>query len=143
MDITICMKGKKLDKDSTAAMAEYMKRMSTFCRVNTKFFKSYTDYPVALGEHSIAFIVSPGKKSPSSPELAETINHLQTSGYSSIFYYVINDEDTLSDEEQLHFSKFEHLHLSCFTMQPHTTAIVLSEQLYRAFTILNHITYHK
>lgn len=140
MDITICIKGKKFDKDSSDAIAEYTKRMSVFCNVKVAFFKGYKDFPVQSGAHSIGFVLKAGKKSPSSPDLAAQINTLQTNGYSSIFYYIINAND---DEDFSVGDSLDTLSLSCFEMSQSTTTIVLTEQLYRAFTILNNITYHK
>lgn len=141
MEITICVKGKKFNKDSTDAIAEYIKRMSVFCNVNVKFYKKYTDFPLPSGPHCISYIIRPGKKSPSSPELATMINDLQTSGYSSIYYYIVDND--IEDADMPNFSTYHTLCLSCFSMHTSTTTIVLTEQLYRAFTILNNITYHK
>lgn len=141
MDITICIKGKKFDKDSSDAIAEYVKRMSAFCNVNIRFYKKHKDYPLPNGSHSIGYVIKPGKKSPSSPELASRINELQTNGYSSIYYYIVDWDACEEDAPGL--KDFDTLKLSCFSMSMHTTTIVLTEQLYRAFTILNNITYHK
>lgn len=141
MDITICVKGKKFDNDSSAAIAEYIKRMSVFCNVKVAFFKNYSDYPLQPGAHSVNYVIKAGKNSPSSPDLAAAINNLQTSGYSSINYFIIDQYDDASDLQV--FDTVDTLSLSCFLMRTSTTTIVLTEQLYRAFTILNNITYHK
>lgn len=140
MDITICIKGKKFDKDSSDATAEYCKRMSAFCKVHVKFFKNYKDFIIPSNAHSIGFVITCGKNSPSSPELATQMNSLQTQGYSSLFFYIPGET---IDNEEFPFATFDTLSLSCFQMSGETTTIVLTEQLYRAFTILNHITYHK
>ena len=140
MDITICIKGKKFDKYSSDAIAEYCKRMSAFCKVHVKFFKNYKDFTIPSNAHSIGFVITCGKNSPSSPELATQMNSLQTQGYSSLFFYIPGET---IDNEEFPFATFDTLSLSCFQMSGETTTIVLTEQLYRAFTILNHITYHK
>lgn len=140
MDITICIKGKKFDKDSSDAIAEYCKRMSAFCKVHVKFFKNYKDFIIPSNAHSIGFVITCGKNSPSSPELATQMNSLQTQGYSSLFFYIPGETN---DNEEFPFATFDTLSLSCFQMSSETTTIVLTEQLYRSFTILNHITYHK
>lgn len=140
MDITICIKGKKFDKDSSDAIAEYCKRMSAFCKVHVKFFKNYKDFIIPSNAHSIGFVITCGKNSPSSPELATQMNSLQTQGYSSLFFYIPGET---IDNEEFPFATFDTLSLSCFQMSGETTTIVLTEQLYRSFTILNHITYHK
>lgn len=141
MDITICVKGKKFDPDSFAAIAEYKKRMLAFCNFNVLFFKRYKDYPLPVHSHSIGFVVQTGKKTPSSPELSNQLSTLQTSGYSSFYYYIF--DDALANEDIPLFSSLHTLSLSSFQMSRHTTTIVLAEQLYRAFTIQNNITYHK
>lgn len=139
MDITICLNAKKFDNNSMNALAEYCKRMSVFCKVSINFYKTYAEFPLPNSPHSISFVVAPGINTPSSPALAEQIRQLQINGYSSIYYYVCEDCTT----GEMFFPKADSLNLSCFSMSKNTTAIVLTEQLYRAFTILNNITYHK
>lgn len=139
MDITICIKAKKFDNNSMHALAEYCKRMSIFCKVSVNFYKTYEEFPLSDSPHNISFVVAPGINTPSSPALAEQIKQLQVNGYSSIYYYVCEDAST----GQGFFPRAGIINLSCFSMSRNTTAIVLTEQLYRAFTILNNITYHK
>ena len=52
MDITICIKGKKFDKDSSDAIGEYCKRMSAFCKVHVKFFKNIHGMVTHMKKHA-------------------------------------------------------------------------------------------
>ena len=72
-------------------------------------------------------------------KFAAKIEELGLSGYSRI-EFVVADPATVYD---LDIAKFSPFSLSGFTMSIDLTTVVLTEQLYRAYTILNHITYHK
>ena len=71
----------------------------------------------------------------SSEDYAARINSLTSSGTSKINFYIGYDESLTADMENF----------SLCSVQPSAemTALLLSEQTYRAYTILNNITYHK
>ncbi len=68
-------------------------------------------------------------------DYAARINSLTSSGTSKINFYIGYDESLTADMENF----------SLCSVQPSAemTALLLSEQTYRAYTILNNITYHK
>ena len=55
---------------------------------------------------------------------------------------IIEPSEEEIKEEQAR-NNLEAFNLSSFTMSPDLTTVVLTEQLYRAYTIMNNITYHK
>ena len=122
MEILIHIEKKKLDSAYTKAVAEYIKRLSAFCRVKCIYYKDFSK--LELQNSSACFRVVPGTDTISSEEFAAKIEQLGLSGYSRI-------------------AKLSPFSLSGFTMSIDLTTVVLTEQLYRAYTILNHITYHK
>ena len=137
------------------AQAEYSKRISAFAKVNvievkeSEYGSSNASIDKAKAEeaerlakykkgHCIALEIL-GKEF-SSEQLATHISNLMSNGNSTITFFVGGSyglDKTFSDsmDEKLSFSKFTFPH--------QLMRIVLLEQIYRSFTILNHKTYHK
>ena len=145
MEILIHIEKKKLDIEYAKAVAEYVKRLSAFCRVKCIYYKDFSR--LALSASSARFLVVPGKDTISSEEFASKIEQIGLSGISRIEFIIQKKSfDVLSDNnwaDSTGCSDFPSFSLSGFTMSPDLTTVVLTEQLYRAYTILNHITYHK
>lgn len=137
MEILIHIEKKKLDTDYEKAVAEYVKRLSAFCRVRCIYYKDLSK--LTMHNSSACFRVVPGRDTISSEDFAIKLEQLGLSGYSRI-EFVVADPATVYD---LDIAKFSPFSLSGFTMSIDLTTVVLTEQLYRAYTILNHITYHK
>ncbi len=137
MEINIHIETKKLDNKLKLAIDEYVKRTSPFCRINIKLYKSLEKLTMKAG--SKAYLVVPGPHSPSSPELAQLINKLNINGFSCIEFIIANMEENTN----ITVHEYEEFNLSSFSMSPDLTTVVLTEQIYRAYTIMNNITYHK
>ena len=144
MEILIHIEKKKLDTDYEKAVAEYVKRLSAFCRVRCIYYKDLSK--LTMHNSSACFRVVPGRDTISSEDFAIKLEQLGLSGYSRIEFVIAEQPDDThtdaiscspGDPELSIFS------LSGFTMSVDLTTVILTEQLYRAFTILNHITYHK
>ncbi|MCM1272363.1 MAG: 23S rRNA (pseudouridine(1915)-N(3))-methyltransferase RlmH [Clostridium sp.] len=133
MEIQIHLSGRRLDTDFQSAVNEYIKRISPFCRVKLLLHKSLADICPKPGAYVIN--VNPNAPFIDSPGLASELNNICVSGFSKIEIFLSN---TVSFEAA--DSSFA---LSRFCMDETLTCVCLTEQLYRAFTILNHITYHK
>lgn len=134
MEIIIHLFSRKTDSNLRAAIHEYVKRTSPFCRVSVKRYKKASRPVLSKGSH--VYVVKPGQNTLSSPELADTINRLCVSGYSCIEFVI--EQGLIVDE-----SNNNLFNLSSFHMDNELCAVALSEQIYRAYTILNNITYHK
>lgn len=141
MEILIHIEKKKLDTEYAKAVAEYVKRLSAFCRVKCIYYKDFSRLTVSAS--SACFHVVPGKDTISSEEFAAKIEQIGLSGISRIEFIVSKNSFDHFSENNLADSVFPSFSLSGFTMSPDLTTVVLTEQLYRAYTILNHITYHK
>ncbi|MGN0152026.1 MAG: 23S rRNA (pseudouridine(1915)-N(3))-methyltransferase RlmH [Wujia sp.] len=135
MKILISLCRKKLDPDYKKAMEEYIKRVSPFCNVQLRLCR-YASELICNDTKGITYIVAPGEDSMTSTDLARHINELNVNGCSLIHFIIPDDPDPVPAEVTRFF-------LSSFTMDTELTAVVLTEQIYRAYTILNHITYHK
>ena len=145
MEILIHIEKKKLDPDYEKAIAEYLKRLSAFCRTKCIYYKDFSK--LALQNTSACFLIVPGTGTISSEAFASKIAQLGLSGYSRI-EFVVRQPDVNNNPDD--FSAYtapdislQNFALSGFMMSADLTAVVLTEQLYRAYTILNHITYHK
>ena len=74
------------------------------------------------------------------------LEQLGLSGYSRIEFVIAEQSaDTHTDgiSRSPGDPELSIFSLSGFTMSVDLTTVILTEQLYRAYTILNHITYHK
>lgn len=147
MEITIYVNRKKFDRDFLAAAEEYIKRTSPYCRMQLKPSLHRDRLAAGKGGRTMTYAVVPGTDTITSPALADLIQGLNLHGISSIEYIICRDE---ADYRQLS-SVYEAAHgtalpcfcLSSFSLDEELCAVVLCEQIYRAYTILNNITYHK
>lgn len=125
------------------AVKEYEKRLSAFCRLTVKEIKedslnaTYNDVAAFKG-CKIALCVEGDMLS--SPELAKKIDSLAVSGTSDIAF-VIGGSDGIAED----IKKMCDIRLSFSKMTfPHQLMrVILLEQIYRAFTIINNKAYHK
>ncbi len=135
MEILIHVDTKKIDTDYKKAIDEYIKRTSPFCKVSIKTYKNLDK--LTLNKNSERFILTPGKETPTSPDLAEMIQKINLNGISCIEFII---PDNYEYETMTSITQY---HISSFSMSIDLLTVVLTEQIYRAYTILNNITYHK
>ncbi len=159
ISISIIAVGKLKENFYKEAIEEYQKRLSAFCRFEVIEVKDEKtpDTPTETekqqllkkeGERIIAKIPKnskvitlcvEGKEMPSE-DLARLISEFSVSGQSHITF-VIGGSMGLSEEVKrlsclrLSFSKMTFPHM--------LMRVILAEQLYRAFTIIEGKTYHK
>ncbi|MBE5944183.1 MAG: 23S rRNA (pseudouridine(1915)-N(3))-methyltransferase RlmH [Lachnospiraceae bacterium] len=140
MEINLHIQCKKIDKNHKEALEEYIKRLSPWCKVKLYAYKTFSNQNLRKGTK--LFFLTPGNHTLSSPELSDMINTLNIKGYSCIDFFINPKKEFIDSFYEKDFS-FELFHLSSFDMSHQLTAVVLTEQLYRAYTIQNNITYHK
>jgi 23S rRNA (pseudouridine1915-N3)-methyltransferase len=168
MEINIYINRKKIQPECVQAVREYIKRLSPYCSLNvncqekpevpcdnikvkcfalsrikkspanyyTENYYNFTEKDIAdksdcnsLPDESVHNF------SPSSTEFARLINDITLNGCSSLNFYVGYDENITDHMDTFSVAT---LSLSCDMV-----TVLLSEQIYRAFTILKGITYHK
>lgn len=159
MKITIVCVGKIKEKFYRDALAEYTKRLSRYCSLTitevadekTKEQASETECAIIKdreGERILKSIRDDGYvialaidgKTLDSVELSEKIDKLGLSGKSNV-YFVIGGSLGLSDavmkraDYKLSFSRMTFPH--------QLMRVILSEQIYRSYRIINHEPYHK
>lgn len=143
--INILAVGNLKEKFWTEAVSEYEKRISRYARFKitelpekrTKeeegkdILRKITGYPVAM---DIA------GKEVSSTEFADFFDKKLTDGISE-FSLIIGGSDGLSDEVKSACK--ERISFGRVTFPHQLMRVILSEQVYRALTIMNNVTYHK
>jgi len=159
MDVCILCVGKLKEAYWRDACAEYSKRLTPFCRFSIvelaeeKLSKNPSDSEInncieKEGQRILEKIPSVAKaiamciegKTISSEQLAETLESSALNGYNS-FYFIIGGSFGLSESVK----KRADLKISMGRMTfPHQLArVMLCEQIYRGFSIINNSKYHK
>ncbi len=151
MNINIVCVGGIKEKFFTEAINEYKKRLSRFCKLNiievdeeTKFFgekKILAEGKAILAKCSGLVVALDGAgKQLSSPEIADFLKEKMLFGASEITF-VVGGSNGLSSEVKnraelcLSFGKITFPH--------QLFRVVLLEQIYRAFSIIKDMPYHK
>ncbi|MBE7082216.1 MAG: 23S rRNA (pseudouridine(1915)-N(3))-methyltransferase RlmH [Clostridiales bacterium] len=151
LKINLVTVGNLKDKFFIDACGEYEKRLSRFCVLNIKELKEFTNYEnieqikYLEGEEIIknlkGYVVLLDVKGTliSSEELACKINDI--ANINSEITFVIGGSYGVSEAVK----QKANLKISMSKMTfPHRLArVMLLEQIYRAFTINNNISYHK
>lgn len=135
------------------ARKEYEKRLSRYCKCKHMIYKNekqrqkaidkLLQLPLATGKDKIIFITSGSKESDiDSPGLADYIEESGITGISNLHFYVGFDSilENFPQEETLSFDSFS---ISRMTIQPDLLSLILEEQIYRAYRIINKEPYHK
>lgn len=115
------------------AMEEYLKRLGAYAKVTVIYQKDQKKLERIMSEQGRHFYVTPGKDSRTSIEFSKMINDLSVAGESKLHFY-IGDLDSCD---------MERFHISSFLQNGSLTAVILLEQIYRAYRILNGQPYHK
>jgi len=152
MKINIVAVGKIKEKFFIDAIAEYAKRLSKFCDFKIFEVNEATSYKnlsekseieggLLLNKAKGCIVALDGKgKLFSSENLAEFINDNMINGISEISF-IIGGSNGLSDNVRNQAKAVVSFGKITF---PHQLfRVVLSEQVYRAFTIINGMPYHK
>lgn len=159
MNIKIIGVGKVKEKYFKAGIAEYAKRMERYAKfeivevpdekapetlsqaeMDAVMAKEGERILAKIKDREYVYALAIKGKERSSEEFAKEINQLATYGHSDITF-VIGDSLGLSPavlkraNTQISFGRF--------TLPHKLMRLVLAEQIYRAFTIINGLPYHK
>lgn len=159
LNIKIIGVGKLKEKYFKAGIAEYAKRLGRYCKFEIvevpdekapeSLSQAEMDEVMAkdgerildkIKDREYVYALAIKGKERSSEEFAKEINKLTTYGHSDITF-VIGGSLGLSPavlkraDAQISFGRF--------TLPHQLMRLVLSEQIYRAFTIINGLPYHK
>lgn len=159
MKITIVCVGKIKEKFYRDALAEYTKRLSRYCSLSItevadeKTKEQASDVECAIikdreGERILKSIREDGYvialaidgKNLDSVELSKKIENLALTGKSNL-YFVIGGSLGLSDKVMKRADY--KLSFSRMTFPHQLMRVILLEQIYRSYRIINHEPYHK
>ena len=132
MRIKIITSYKIKNKFSQEAIKEYGKRLTKYCKLNLKVTNN-----VAKDIKSKSYVIKISRTGESIPseQLAEKISSLGVRGNSDIIIII----DDGYNGGKVDFS----LSLSNMDMDSDLMLIILYEQIYRAYRIINNEPYHK
>lgn len=133
MNFKIYVIGKITSKSHKAAIAEYEKRLSRYCKIKLFQEKDLASITKKLSDKTYVVLMNEGGKSLSSEALSEKINTLGVTGHPDIS--IIYSEASIPCDE--------HLSLSNLELSTGLFSTVIFEQIYRAYRILNNEPYHK
>lgn len=160
LTINLITVGKLKEQYLKDAIGEYAKRLSVFCKYNIVELseKKLPDNPSqkeienalsAEGKMMLSYVDSKATynfamciegKQMTSEELAQCFNSIAISGKSTI-NFIIGSSFGISDDIK---TKADYkLSMSKMTFPHQLARVMLSEQIYRAFQILNNTKYHK
>lgn len=149
--INIICVGNLKEKFSKDEQSEYLKRLSAFCKLNVIEIKEQNqlENPAIILEKEGEEILKKLKgytilcdiksKQLSSEALAEKLNSLSLE--TSTINFVIGGSYGVS--EKVRAAANEKISFSLMTFPHNLFRIMLLEQVYRAFTIINGKSYHK
>ena len=159
MEIRILSVGKIKEKYLTAAIAEYQKRLSRYTRlqfIQVQDEKTPDNASDKENEHILeiegerilkhirgqdyCIILAIDGEMPDSPGLADMLGRLMVEGKSSLTF-VIGGSLGLSTAVRRRAD--QSISFSRLTFPHQLMQVILLEQVYRAFRILNHEPYHK
>lgn len=129
MNITIYITTKKILPYINNGLKEYKKRLSRFAKVKIKKVKRIK----RVDSNSYNIKISKSGKLISSENLAKKLRTLAIKGNSDVSFYITDDK--LVTDESVAISKMN--------ISDQLSLVILSEQIYRAFTIVNNMPYHK
>ncbi len=158
ININLVVVGKIKESFHRDEISELVKRLSKYCKVSTLevdpvVYKDESPQIIKMilnkeGENLLklikddayVFLLDLHGKEISSEEFAEKLDNLISLGKNNITF-VIGGSYGLSDQvrERSNF----RIKLSPMTFTHQMTRVIILEQIYRAFKIINHETYHK
>jgi 23S rRNA (pseudouridine1915-N3)-methyltransferase len=156
--VRIVAVGKIKEKFTKDEISEYLKRLSKYCKpsiVEVEEEKAFDNSPSDIerilkkeGENLLkqikpndyVVLLDLHGEEIDSIKFSKIVEKIQTQGFSTIDF-VIRGSNGLSDEVRKR-SNFK-LKLSPLTFTHQMTRVIILEQVYRAFKILNNEVYHK
>lgn len=151
MTINLICVGNLKEKFSREEQEEYLKRLSAFCKINVIELKeqNHLENPVVIiekeGEEILkkikgyCFLCDIKSKEFSSEQFAQKIDSCMQE--NSTISFVIGGSYGVSEKVRKEVN--ERISFSPMTFPHNLFRIMLLEQIYRAFTILNGKSYHK
>lgn len=130
MNIEILILKAKLDKTILKGIEEFEKRLSRYCKIKRKHFKTLEQLLNKAPSDDFTYQVDIHGDTLTSEDFSEFID--STKLKSSRLTFIVGAETDL-----------QKLCLSHLEFSTDTSTLILYEQIYRAFRIMNNEPYHK
>ena len=140
LTITVLCAGTLKEKYLKDACAEYSKRLGAYCRLKINELKDGTNMLPYLSKSALNIALCIEGKELDSEEFAKLISDTAISGKSEICF-IIGESDGLP--ESVKAASDLRLSFSKMTFPHQLMRVILLEQIYRGFTIINGGKYHK
>lgn len=150
MNITIHTFSNSTSSYYKEGRKEYEKRLSRYCKIKSISYKNEKQQQKAIekikqisfsaGKDALVFVTAGSTLSNmDSPALASYIEEKGVQGVSNLHFLI-----GFSETDFMEFSDFlDHLSISNMTISEDLLSLILEEQIYRAYRIMNHEPYHK
>jgi len=132
MNIKIYAIGALKDKNQIAAIKEYEKRLTRYCKFEMVIVKNTEQLMKKINNKSYMIKISPEGDLFSSEELADKIKNLGVTGTSDLSFVYLENQEVK-----------EHLAISKMDMSLGMAMTILTEQIYRGYRIIHNQAYHK
>lgn len=145
MNYHIFCNTRSLPHNCSDAIHEYTKRLSAYCNTELHCTEYLNDLIRIYKTRQPVFWIQPGISTYSSEDFSNMIDTLQQQGNSTVHILIGYKPDlltqlyTIPDIDQ----SLQYMSMTGFQLSDSTVALLLVEQLYRAYTILHGKTYHK
>ncbi len=129
-------KPNKIEAFYKSGYKEYEKRLSRFCKLETIYYKKESDLKKHFKDNQKVFKLSCLNTTISSEKFAEKIKELslQSNVYSEVVFVLCDNDINVS---------FESFTISKSALSKEMEHLVLLEQIYRGYKIINNESYHK
>lgn len=134
MNFKVYVTSKKIDKFHLKAIDEYKKRLSRYCKIELIVVKKHSELFKLVLEKSYKILISTNRKDLSSEELSSKINLFGVNGNSDISIVI-------SDNKGMEY--YESISLTPMDMDLGLQTVIMFEQIYRSYRIINNEPYHK
>jgi len=159
LNIKLICVGKLRERFYIDAFAEYSRRLSPYCKfecielneiklgdspsdkeIANALSKEALDIEKAIGKDAYVIAMCVGAKQLKSEQLADKINQLAVSGHGKLCFIIggsFGMADSIKNRADI------KLGMSEMTFPHHLARVMLAEQIYRSFKILEGSKYHK
>ncbi len=140
MNINIIAVGKIRENYLKEAISEYLKRLTPYSSLKITEVPSDEKILNQIKENSFVIVLEVKGKKLSSESLAAQIREVESQGINNLVF-IIGGAEGLTNEVKQRADML--LSFSDMTFPHQLMRLILLEQLYRAFKILNNEPYHK
>lgn len=143
MHYNVFVNQKNIEENYREAIGEYTKRLSAYCDIRIMEGVNQDILSGCSRDNSHFFCLTRKPSDYDSVEFAKEIDELQRSGKSNVSFFIGFPDEIIYRLREKIGGEIESFSLSNCSLSVETQTVLLVEQLYRGYTILQGKTYHK